>query len=190
MRRPKVMLVMAGILAGFVLLEMAFAGGLLAIYPGFQEVRETKAYEQFRARPQSEFSKLLFLIDRFSEADIQIVYDGHYFSTRFVSRLARWFLSRKYRSETSTEWILRWCSTTVPKGNYIWVKLPDGRFRRAREILLKELQLLEQVAAEDKPKEEVSALLEVAAPALIAQSGSAPAGQTLSGNPPPSSIAS
>ncbi len=190
MRRPKMMLVMAGILAGFVSLGMVFAGGSLALYPEFQEIRESKAYKLFRTRPTSEFSKLLYLIDRFSEEDIQIVYDGHYFTTRFVSRLARWFLSRKYHSETSSEWILRWCNTTVPKGNYIWVKFPDGRFRRAREILVEELRRLDQVVQEDKPKEEVASLLEVAAPALISQGGSAPAGQTLSGNTPSPSIAS
>lgn len=127
-----------------------FAEGILALYPSFTPLHESAAYQQFRNRPVSELSKLIYLIDRFGASDIEVLYDGHYFSAVFSARVARWFLSRHYRRENTEQWIMRWCNTTVPAGNLIWVKLPDGKFALAREILLQELKDLELAISQEK----------------------------------------
>ena len=124
------------------------AAGVVPIYSGFPPLKESAAYQQYRSRPVSELSKLIYLIDRFADTDIQILHDSHYFDAKFAGHVARWFLSRHYRGETTSQWILRWCNASVPAGNLIWVKLPAGQFKLAREILLGELRDLETLAAE------------------------------------------
>ena len=104
--------------------------------------RESTAYRQFLLRPLSENSKLLFLIDRFANSKIEILYDGNYYNTQFAAPVARWFLMHHYQNESAEQFIMEWCNATVPAGNLVWVKLPDGSLRLAREILLGELKAL------------------------------------------------
>lgn len=113
-------------------------------YSGLQPLLESQAYKQYRNRPVSELSKIIYLIDRFMNSDIEVLYDGHYFKAQFAGRVARWFLAAHYRKEKAEQWIMRWCNTTVPAGNLIWVKLPDGSFVLSREILLEELKKLNE----------------------------------------------
>lgn len=114
-------------------------------------LRESKAYQQYRLRPPSDFSKLIFLIDRFATCEIEIVYDGHYFKAPFAARVARWFLATNYKKEnTAKAWIMRWCNVTIPKGTPIYVKLPNGKFRLAREILIEETEELDRTLQQDE----------------------------------------
>ncbi len=117
---------------------------------GFPPARESQAFQQFKLRPVSESSKLLYLIDRFAGTKIEIVYNGRYFGAPFAANLARWFLARNYKNQKPKEWVMRWCNTSVPAGNLIWVKLPNGKFQLAREMLLRELKELEQIVSEDE----------------------------------------
>jgi hypothetical protein len=116
----------------------------------FPPMKETKAYQQFRLRPVTDFSKLVYLIDRFSSLDLQIVYDGHYYEAAFAGRIAKWFLGRNYKKETPKDWIMRWCNTSVPAGNIIYVKMPNGKFKLSREVLTQELADLDQAIEDNK----------------------------------------
>ena len=113
-------------------------------------VRESKAYQQYRLRPVSDFSKLIYLIDRFALCDVEIIYDGHYFKAPFAARVARWFLATNYKKETTKEWIMKWCNTTIPQGTPIYVKLPDGKFRLAREILSEEIAEIDKIVQQNE----------------------------------------
>ncbi len=142
-------------------------------YPGFTPLLESRAYQQFKARPASDYSKIIYLIDRFSDSKIQIVYDGHYFSAVFGARVARWFLARNYRKETPEQWIMKWCNASVPASNLIWVKLPTGKFRLSREVLIEELKNLEaHMTAKEEPVP--AATLEIS-PLAVAQIVDTPA---------------
>ena len=113
----------------------------------FEPVRESVAFKAFVSRqPVNEYSKILYLIDRFEQSKIQIVYEGHYYNADFAAKVSRWFLARRYKDETAKKWIMQWCNTTVPSGNLIWVKLSNGKFKLSREILLDELKSLETEA--------------------------------------------
>jgi len=110
-----------------------------------QPLQESVAFKQYQTRPKSELSKLLFLIERFGNTDFQILYDGHYYSTRFAKQVARFFLVSRYEKEKAEKWILKWCNKTVFGGNLIWVKFPDGSTKLARELLMEELKVLDDV---------------------------------------------
>ena len=132
---------------------------LLAAEDGLTPLKESTAYQQYKMRPLSDHSELIFLIDRFADSDIEIVYDGHYYSAAFVGRIARWFLSRHYKKEAAEKWVMTWCNTSVVTGNLIWTKLPGGKFRLAREVLLSELKALHEL--EDSERKSLSKKNEV-----------------------------
>src|SRR5437868_6872523 len=76
--------VLAGFLsslpAGFAMGEVLAAAGPAPIEkplpPGFVPLKDSVAFQQYQRRPKSDLSKLLFLIDRFSQTDIEIIYEG------------------------------------------------------------------------------------------------------------------
>ena len=113
------------------------------LYDGFQPLTESSAYRQYQRRPKNDLSKLLFLIDRFAQSKVEIIYDGFHFQAAQAAGMARWFLSRNYNKQTAEEWVLQWCNTTVPRGKIILVKLPDGSTELGREVLLGELEALD-----------------------------------------------
>jgi hypothetical protein len=112
-------------------------------------LKESFAYKQFALRPYSDLSKLVYLIDRFMEADIQILYDGHYYSAKFAKQVARWFLISHYKKEKPEKWVMQWCNKTM-SGNLIWVKFSDGTLQPSREILINELKVIEKVYIENQ----------------------------------------
>jgi hypothetical protein len=124
-----------------------FATDRITLYPGFSQITESKAFQKFSRRPVSDFSKILYLIDRFSEANIEIVYDEVTYKAVFATTVARWFLARNYKKQSPEAWVNQWCNRSI-NNKLIYVKLPDGKFRLSREILLKELQDLEEVMRE------------------------------------------
>ncbi len=129
-----------------------FAKDYAPIYPGFPSIRECKAYKKFSTRTYSEFSKILYMIDRFSDSQILINYDDQNYTAAFSTTVARWFLSRNYKKQTAREWIKQWCNKSILSGKPIYVKLPDGKFLLAREVLSDEVEALEQVIRENQNK--------------------------------------
>ncbi|MBP9866087.1 MAG: hypothetical protein KBC91_06770 [Candidatus Omnitrophica bacterium] len=115
------------------------------LYEGFQPLAESMAYRQYQRRTKSDLSRLVFLIDRFAQSKVEIIYDGFHFPASQAAGVARWFLSRNYKKQTPEQWIYQWCNTTVPRGKIILVKLPDGSTELGREVLLGELAALEAV---------------------------------------------
>ncbi len=106
-------------------------------------VEETRAFEQYRSRPQSELSKMIYLIDRFGETNAEVIYAGKTFKTGMVARVARWFIKTHYNDEKAKGWINKWCYRTIPSGELVWVKGRDGSYFSARDILLADLGRLE-----------------------------------------------
>ncbi len=114
-----------------------------AFNPGMPPLEESAAFKQFIVRPRSSLSTLIYLIDRFKEAKIKIVYAGNYFEAPFAANLAKWFLKAKYKGETPEQWILRWCDTDILESKPIWVRDNDNEFKMSREVLFEELKILE-----------------------------------------------
>lgn len=113
-----------------------------AFNPGLPPLEESAAFKQFMVRPYSSLSILIYLIDRFKEAKIKIVYAGNYFDAPFAANIAKWFLKAKYKGETPEEWIHMWCDTDLFESKPIWVKDADNQFKMSREVLLEELKIL------------------------------------------------
>ncbi len=117
----------------------------------FPPMEESRAYQQFKTRPVSDLSKLIYLIDRFGSSKIEVVYDGHYYKAAFGAQLAKFFLAQNYRKETVEQWIMKWCNVSAG-GNLIWVKFPDNRFKLSRDVLKQEIQDLEDLIKAEEAK--------------------------------------
>lgn len=124
---------------------IAFIPKGLAFDPGLPPIEDSLAYQQFSLRPISDQSILIYLIDRFAEADISIKYGTIHFPAPFAARVARWFLRAHYKGQKPKEWILQWCDTTVPTGDVIWVRDGQGEYKRSRDILFEELEALREL---------------------------------------------
>lgn len=126
-------------------------GGPEAFLKHLPELEGTHAYAQYRSRPENELSKMIYLIDRFSETDAEILYSGKTFKTGAVARIARWFVKTRYtQSDRAESWINKWCHRTIPEGEMIWVRYQGGRYFSARDILLADLETLENVTFSHK----------------------------------------
>lgn len=136
-------------IAVVLLATTAWANEYKMLYPGFPKIRDSKAYQKFATRPLSEFSKILYLIDRYGDAKIQINYDAQNYMPQFATTVARWFLARNYKKQTAMQWIRQWCSRSILGNKIIYIKLPDGKFVIARQVLSDELKALEEVVIEN-----------------------------------------
>lgn len=109
---------------------------------------QSRAFQQFQNRDDSERSKLLFLVDRLSESNIkEIMYEGRAYHPMLVTGIARLYLSRHYEQEPAEGWLSKWCFRTIRKGEPVWVKLANGECVNAKEVLLGELEKLETIDA-------------------------------------------
>lgn len=108
-----------------------------------EPMEESWAFKQYILRTRSEYSKILYLIDRFAVANGQVIYDGYHYTSRFAGMIARWFLVRMYRGQTADKWILQWCNRSILGNELIWVKYPDDSLRLSRDVLLEELETLD-----------------------------------------------
>ena len=111
--------------------------------PEISPLEQSRAYQLFQTRQKNELSKLVFLIDRFKDSKIKIVYDGIEYSPPFVAKLARWFLPSHYHDENAEKWIMVWCNKSYSERKLIWVKDSKENVKLAREVLLEELKALE-----------------------------------------------
>lgn len=142
------------ILAALLFLPVFFTGSVQAaekVKTELPPIEESKAWQQFKTRPVSELSKLIYLIDRFGGSKIEIVYDGRYYKAAFGAQLAKFFLAQNYKKETVDAWIKKWCSVSMG-GNLIWVKFPDNRFKLSRDVLKQEIEALEVLIKAEEAK--------------------------------------
>ena len=130
---------MKGIRTGlFIALSLICLGQASSLQP-------SEAYRQYAHRPRTEFSKLIYLLDRFRSTDFMIVFDGITYDAKFALKFAKKYLAQNYKKEKAESWIKIHAYRTPGAGRIILMKFADGRSRPLRDVLLEELSLLEQV---------------------------------------------
>lgn len=147
--RNKTVLLMSGLF----LSGMLFSGAAeAAVGKGVPAIKDSKAYQQFLMRSPSELSKLIFLVDRFKESQVKIVYDDTPYEAAEAARHVMKFLSSNYKGEKAELWINKYATRSDPGRKLILARFKDGKVRKAKEVLLEELKDLEAAYQEDKGK--------------------------------------
>ncbi|MBN1688443.1 MAG: metallophosphoesterase [Candidatus Omnitrophica bacterium] len=108
-------------------------------------LQESAAYHQYTLRPESELSKLRFLMDRFKAMQVVIIYDRREFATDVSVKQARRYLQKHYNNENAIEWIRVHAYRAKHAGDVILVQYPDGTTEGLRDAFLNELEELENL---------------------------------------------
>lgn len=107
-------------------------------------LRDSEAYQQYSKRPETEMSKLFYLLDRFKEFDFRVIYDGTEYDAGWALREAKKYVTRHYnKKDRAADWIKQHSYRSPSGGQIIYLKLTNGRKRMVlRDLLLEELEAL------------------------------------------------
>lgn len=118
---------------------------------GLCSIKESAAYRQYLNRPACEYSKVIYLIERFKNLPYEVVYDGMHYKIKNVAGIVGAFLRFNYKKDCSAkDWVLKYANRSVVRNELILLKLDNGKTYRAGEILLQELENLERAIAEPR----------------------------------------
>lgn len=101
------------------------------------------AMEQYKKRPVSEFSKLLYLKDILKESDFTIIYNGRTYEPSSISTLISTYVRLNYKKESAETWIAKHAYRSPTKGKIIYLKDPQGETVPLKDVLLSELKTLQ-----------------------------------------------
>ena len=129
----------------FLFLSAGLSQGLQAagVDAGLIPYQESPAYQQYQKRPKSDFSKILYLMERFKGAPLTVVYDQTEYESGVALKYARDYVAKHYHKEDAAKWVGENAYRSVG-GNVIYVKYQDGKKQELREALIKELKRIEK----------------------------------------------
>lgn len=109
-------------------------------------IHQTPAYQQYERRPKNELSKLIYLMDYFKVQNVLVNYDGYDYDSEKAARVAKNYVAKNFKSGDKAEkWLKIHTYRSQPRGNVIYFKYPDGKRKPMRDVLLKELEILEEI---------------------------------------------
>ena len=111
-------------------------------------LKETRAFRRYVRGPQSDLAKLLCLIDRFRDTDVQVIYQGHPYDASTAIQFARGYLARNYKNQKPDRWIKANVTLRGFDGRMPEFKFSTGKSRPVVDVLLEELNLLYQTEGE------------------------------------------
>ncbi len=122
-------------------LFFAVTGSVLAQEIG--SIQDSAAFKQYQVRPQTELSKLIYLLDRFNSPAVEIKVDGNIYTTDKAFPYSKGYLSKNYKKEKAEAWIRAHCYRSSEKNEVIYMREGAAEFRPVRDILIEELKRLE-----------------------------------------------
>ncbi len=126
----------------FLLLNSVSWAGAGEALPPFQE---SAAYKQYTRNPKSELSKLIYLMNRFRDSDLKVLYDGHDYTSDYAIGEAKKYIARNYHKENAEKWIKKHAYRAQSGGgDIIYLKYSDGKLRPLRDVLIEELEALQK----------------------------------------------
>ncbi len=115
----------------------------VGVEAGLMPYQESPAYQQYQKRPRNDFSKILYLMDRFKGAPLKVIYDQTEYESSVALKYARDYVAKHYHKENAVNWV-RENAYRSAGGGVIYVKYPDGKKRELREALVEELKKIEK----------------------------------------------
>ncbi len=136
------------LLSHFLVVVLFFAVAASTIWAyGSAALDSSKAYQKFTKRPLNELSKLVFLIDRFEELNVTVVFGNHEYTAEESSRYAKRYLAQHFQnSQSAASWLKLNCYRVPETKDIIYFKGSDKKLTIARDVLLNELAQLNQAA--------------------------------------------
>jgi hypothetical protein len=108
---------------------------------------ESEAFRQYLRRPRIELAKLIYLMDRFRSSDFEVIYDGNTYDVGTAVNYAKGYIAEHHkRDEKADHWVKVHAYRSDPGGKIIYAKASNGKRYIVRDLLLKELEILNQLA--------------------------------------------
>jgi len=126
-------------LALFFIVFSFFSASAFAALP---PLSESQAFARYKKRIKTELSKLIYLLDRFNDPQMEIKIDGNTYRSEMAFPFAKAFLALNYRKEKAEVWIQKYCYRS-PFANQVMLGcLKDEKCMPGRDLLLAELKEL------------------------------------------------
>lgn len=129
----------------FALSQISFLGRFANAESGaapFNYQVNPRAIQQYSLRPESELSKILYLLDLFKGSKVLVVYDGVEYEYKVALKYSREYIARNYKNEDAEKWILKNASKSLQTNKPIYVKNSEGQLKQLSDILVEELKKL------------------------------------------------
>ncbi len=108
-------------------------------------IEESLAYKRYQSRPQTELSKLIYVMDRFNVPGVEVKVDDSTFSADKVFPFWKVNLRVSYDEEAAEEWIQRYCYRSDDTNEVIYMRTGNEDFKPARDSFLEELNRLREL---------------------------------------------
>ncbi len=102
----------------------------------------TPAYDQYKKRPTTELSKLIYLGDLLKSSSLEIVHSGQTYIPRVIAPMITLYVRMNYKKEKAEDWIAKHAYRNGPSYGMIYVRDSEGKLTLLRDFLLEELKAL------------------------------------------------
>ncbi len=119
---------------------------------GLQPMAESQAFQDFLKKPANNFSKLVCILNYFRPTSVMVQYEGSDYPMQIAYPLGLAYLMTNYKNENPEQWIRKNTYRSLFKNQIIYLKLPNGTYVPARDVLLEKFHELETVRAAQAPK--------------------------------------
>ncbi len=126
-------------LALFFILSVSVSSAAFAELP---PILESTAFAHYKTRIKTELSKLIYLLDRFNDPDMEIKIDGNTYTSAMAFPFAKAFLAIYYRKEKAEVWIQKYCYRSPFTNQVMLGCLKGQKCVAGRDLLLGELEEL------------------------------------------------
>ena len=103
---------------------------------------ESRAFARYKTRIKTDLSKLIYLLDRFNDPQMEIKIDGNTYRSEMAFPFAKAFLAMNYRKEKAEVWIQKYCYRSPFSNQVMLGCLKDEKCMPGRDLLFNELQEL------------------------------------------------
>jgi hypothetical protein len=138
----------------FVSLSFVFFGKAPAAFgtEGLQPMKESQAFQDFLKKPSNNFSKLVCLLNYMRTAPVKVQYEGIDYSVEIAYPIGLVYLMTNYKNENPEQWIRKNTYRSLFKNQIIYLKLPNGSYVPARDVLIEKFHELEAARPVQAPK--------------------------------------
>jgi hypothetical protein len=119
---------------------------------GLQPIGQSRAFQDFLKKPANNFSKLVCILNYMRTTPVKIQYEGIDYSVEGAYQVALVYLMTNYRNENPEQWVRKNSYRSLFKNQIIYLKLPNGSYVPARDVLIEKFYELEAARQTQAPK--------------------------------------
>jgi hypothetical protein len=119
---------------------------------GLQPLEQSQAFQDFLKKPANNFSKLVCVLNYMRTAPVKVQYEGIDYAIEGAYSIGLVYLMTNYHNENPEQWIRKNSYRSLFKNQIIYIKLPNGRYVPARDVLLEKFRELEAALTAQAPK--------------------------------------